>query len=89
MVVKHNLPLLMAKKQIKSIKQLSRITQIEYATLINFNTYVHKKLDPELVSKLCEVLECEIGDLLYLEDVQKEEVLDGQAFQRGNHSPAV
>jgi putative transcriptional regulator len=68
MKVRHNLPLLMAKKRIKSIKELSRITGIEYATLINFNTYVHKKLDPELLTKLCELFGCQLGDLLYLEE---------------------
>lgn len=69
MVIRHNLPLLMAKKRIKSIKELQRVMKkYEYATLINFNTYVHKKLDPELVADLCELFGCNIEDLLYLED---------------------
>lgn len=68
LIVRHNLPLLMAKNRIKSIKELSRITEIEYATLYNFNTYVHKKLDPELIVKLCELFRCNIGDLLYVKD---------------------
>jgi DNA-binding Xre family transcriptional regulator len=69
MVVRHNLPVLMAKNRIKSIKELERIMKkYEYSTLINFNTYVHKKLDPELVADLCELFRCKIGDLLYLED---------------------
>lgn len=69
MIIRHNLPLLMAKKRIKSIKELERsIKKYEYATLINFNTYVHKKLDPELVADLCEFFGCKIEDLLYLED---------------------
>lgn len=69
MQVRHNLPLLMAKKRIKSIKELERIMKKhEYSTLINFNTYAHKKLDPELVADLCELFGCQLGDLLYLED---------------------
>lgn len=74
MVVRHNLPLLMAKKRIKNIAELSRITGYEYATLINFKNYVHKKLDPKLVADLCELFGCQIGDLLYLEEKPKEEV---------------
>lgn len=74
MKVRHNLPLLMAKKRIKSIKELERVMQkdlkkkYEYATLINFNTYVHRKIDPELVADLCQLFDCEIGELLFLED---------------------
>jgi putative transcriptional regulator len=68
MKVKHNLPLLMAKNQIKSIKELSRVTEIEYATLYNFSSYVHKKLDPDLIATLCELFRCEVGDLLYIKE---------------------
>jgi putative transcriptional regulator len=68
MKVKHNLPLLMAKNQIKSIKELSRVTEIEYATLYNFSSYVHKKLDPDLIATLCELFGCEVGDLLYIKE---------------------
>lgn len=75
MVIRHNLPLLMAKKRIKSIKELQRVMKkYEYATLINFNTYVHKKLDPELVADLCELFGCGIGDLLYLEEIHEKKV---------------
>lgn len=69
MKVKHNLPLLMAKNQIKSIKELSRVTGVEYATLYNFSSYVHKKLDPDLIVILCELFRCEVGDLLYVKEV--------------------
>ncbi len=76
MKVRHNLPLLMAKKRIKSIKELQRIMKkYDYATLINFNRYVHKKLDPELVADLCELFGCTVGDLLYLEDEKQKEVI--------------
>jgi DNA-binding Xre family transcriptional regulator len=61
----------MAKKRIKSIKELSRITGYEYSTLYNFNSYVHKKLDPKLVADLCELFGCNVGDLLYLENNQE------------------
>lgn len=71
MKVRHNLPLLMAKKRIRSMKELQRVmNKYEYATLVNFNNYVHKKLDPELVADFCEFFDCEIGELLYLEEEQ-------------------
>lgn len=69
MKVKHNLRILMAQNGIKSIKELSRqLPKYDYATLYNFSVYVHKKLDPELVSDLCEFFNCDIPDLLYLEN---------------------
>lgn len=73
MVIRHNLPLLMAKKHIKSIKELTRLMgKYEYATLYNFNTYVHKKLDPTLIADFCSFFNCRIDDLLYLEEEKKE-----------------
>lgn len=72
LVVRHNLPLLMAKKRVKSISELSRIMDYDYATLYNFSAYNHKKLDPKLVADLCELFGCTIGDLLYLGEKEKE-----------------
>jgi len=67
MKVRHNLAVLMASRKIKSVSELSRISGIEYPTLYNFYTYIHKKLDPEIIATLCMVLHCKIGDLLYLD----------------------
>lgn len=64
--IKHRLRVLMAQNEIKSLVKLSEITGIEYPTLYNFSAYIHKKLDPEIVSTLCDTLKCDIGDLLYL-----------------------
>lgn len=65
----------MAKHRIKSIKELQRVMKkYDYATLINFNTYVHKKLDPKLIADLCELFGCEISDLLYLEEEHEKKV---------------
>lgn len=76
MQIRHNLPLLMAKKHIKSIKELTRLMYekygYDYATLYNFNVYIHKKLDPVLIADLCEFFDCSIDDLLYLEEEKKE-----------------
>lgn len=71
LVVRHNLPLLMAKKRIKSIKELSRITGYDYVTLYRFSSYVYKKTDNKLIADLCEFFGCNVGDLLYLEEENK------------------
>lgn len=72
MVIRHNLPLLMAKNRIKSIKELTRQMDknygYDYATLYNFNVYIHRKLDPKLIADFCEFFHCGIDDLLYLEE---------------------
>jgi DNA-binding Xre family transcriptional regulator len=75
MKLRHNLPVLMAKRNIKSIKQLSEMARVDKSTLYNFNNYVHKKIDPDLTVILCQTLKCDIGDLYYLEE-------EGQAIQR-------
>lgn len=76
MIIRHNLPLLMAKKQIKSIKELTRQMSkqygYDYATLYNFSVYIHKKLDPKLIADFCEFFDCEIRDLLYLAENKEE-----------------
>ncbi|MCP1355054.1 helix-turn-helix domain-containing protein [Aneurinibacillus migulanus] len=68
MKVRHNLPVLMAKRKIKSIAHLSRMTRVDRTTLYNFNNYIHKKIDPELTVILCQTLKCDIGDLFYLSE---------------------
>lgn len=73
LVIRHNLPLLMVRKRVKSIKELARLMdKYEYATLYNFYSYVHKKLDPTLIADFCAFFECGIDDLLYLEEEKKE-----------------
>lgn len=68
MKVKHNLKFLMYKNHINSIRELSERTGIHYRTLQNFSSYVHKKLDPELIAELCKFFNCGIHELLYLEE---------------------
>jgi len=72
--VRHRLPILMAEREIKSVAMLSEKSGIDYRTLYNFYSYVHKKLDPQLIITLCETLKCDIGDLLCLKEVKEEQV---------------
>jgi len=66
--IKHRLFVLMAENNIRSLRKLSADTGIEYRTLQNFSSYVHKKLDPMLIATLCEFFGCTIGELLYIEE---------------------
>jgi DNA-binding Xre family transcriptional regulator len=65
--VKHRLRVLMAQNNVRSMRELSELTGIETFTLYNFDTYVHKKLDPKIIVAICQALKCDISDLLYLE----------------------
>jgi DNA-binding Xre family transcriptional regulator len=71
MKVRNNLPKLMGEKRVKSLKELSRTTNLPYSTLYNFHTEKQETFNAELIKTLCKTFDCEIGDLLYLE---KEEV---------------
>lgn len=59
----------MAKHNINSVSELSRLTGIYYATLLSFYHQKYEVLNTQLVVALCEFFECQIGDLLQLEKV--------------------
>jgi len=71
MKVRNRLPELMARERIKSVKQLSRLTGISYPTLYNFYNEKYETFNAQLIKRLCEFFNCEIGDLLYLERENK------------------
>jgi len=70
MKVKHKLKILMAMKEIKHLTQLSELSGVSYKKLYLFANNKDKFLDPELIVAVCKTLECDIADLLYLEDGQ-------------------
>lgn len=70
MKVKHKLQILMAVKGIKHLTQLSELAGVSYKKLYLFANHKDKFMDPELIAAICRALECEIGDLLYLENGQ-------------------
>lgn len=67
MKVRNNLPKLMGEKRIRSVSELSRLTEIPYSTLINFYNEKFETFNAELIKRLCLFFNCQIGDLLYLE----------------------
>jgi putative transcriptional regulator len=67
MKVRNNLRILMAKKGVKSVRELSRETELCYETLLNFYHERFEVFNSALVGKLCDYFQCEVGDLLELE----------------------
>lgn len=49
--------------------QLAKLTGIKYQTIDNYYKNKVVRYDSFILSKICEVLECEIGDvLMYMKD---------------------
>jgi putative transcriptional regulator len=69
--VRTRLHVLMGEKKIRSINQLSELTGITRQTLTRIYNEEAERLDFATISTLCEFFECEVGDLLYLEDVEE------------------
>jgi putative transcriptional regulator len=67
MRVRNNLRILMAKKGVKSVSQLSRETGLCYETLLNFYHHKYEVFNNKVVSTLCEFFDCSVGDLLELD----------------------
>jgi putative transcriptional regulator len=62
--VKNNLRILMAKHDVKSVRELSKATDLHYGTLLNFYHQRFEVFNVKVVASLCEYFECEIQDLL-------------------------
>ncbi|MEK5065926.1 helix-turn-helix domain-containing protein [Cytobacillus sp. FSL R5-0596] len=66
--VKTRLHVLMGEKKIRSINQLSKETGITRQTLTRIYNEESNQLDFATIEKLCEFFECDLGDLLYLDE---------------------
>jgi putative transcriptional regulator len=72
LTVKNRLAVVMAEKGIRSISALHRSIQekgltMSRRTLDKFYNNESNRIDYDTLATLCEVLECELGDLLYLD----------------------
>jgi putative transcriptional regulator len=72
MQVKNRLSVIMAEKGIRSVSQLHRSIQekgltMSRRTLDKFYNNESNRIDYDTLATLCQVLECKIDDLLYLE----------------------
>mgnify|MGYP001256720992 CR=1 FL=1 len=70
--LKNNVRLLMAKNDIPSIVELERRSGVSRQVLDRFIKGKSKRLDFDTVIKLCNVFNCEPGDLLYIEEPNDE-----------------
>jgi putative transcriptional regulator len=67
-MVKLTLDKLLSEKGITRY-QLAKLTEIKYQTIDNYYKNKVVRYDSFILSKICEVLECEIGDILtYIKD---------------------
>lgn len=79
MIVKNRLAVLLAEKGIRSVSALHRMIQdngltMSRRTLDKFYSNESNRIDFDTLATLCNVLECDIDDLLYLEkDTKKGE----------------
>lgn len=61
----------MAKRGYRSLNELSRqrsMRDFKYARIIRFANQKHHKLDGELIEALCKELDCDLKDMIYIED---------------------
>ena len=67
-MVKLTLDKLLKEKEITRY-QLAKLTNIKYQTIDNYYKNKVVRYDSFILSKICEVLECEIGNILiYIKD---------------------
>lgn len=78
MNVKNRLAVVMAEKGIRSVSALQRMIQdkglvMARRTLDKFYSNESNRIDYDTLATLCEVLDCDIADILYLEKNAEEE----------------
>ena len=72
---------LMGKHKIRSINQLSNDTGISRPTLTRLYDEKTKQLDFVTIGALCDHFNCDLGDLLVLEEVTAEQLEKEQQEQ--------
>lgn len=68
MKLKNNLRVLMAKNNIRSMSELERVSGVSRQVLDRLEKGKTKRLDFDTVLKLCDVFDCEIGDLFFIDE---------------------
>jgi putative transcriptional regulator len=66
--VRTRLHILMGEKKIRSINQLSKETGITRPTLTRIYNETSNQLDFATLEKLCDFFECNLDELLYLDE---------------------
>ena len=71
MPIRNNLRVIMAKQGFRSVNELCRqrnLKRFKYARINRFANQKNHKLDGELIEALCKELDCDLRDMLYIED---------------------
>lgn len=64
--VEINLRELMARKKVKSVKELSEITKISLTVLYDLSNEYKRSVRLDTLVRICKALDCEIGELIEL-----------------------
>lgn len=67
MAIQNNTRIFMAKHQIKTYGELAKKVNHPYSSVRGFVNGKHKTFNEKLVNDLCELFDCEVGELLYVE----------------------
>lgn len=73
MFVKNNLRILMAKKKL-NIQDVSDRTKLSRTTVSKLYNETSTTIGFDTIIKLCNLFECEVGDLLYMSNEEPEEI---------------
>lgn len=65
--IKNRLRLLMAQKNITTIKELSEKSKVSRQTIDKLVKNKSKRIDVDTVYKLCSVLDCDISELIEIQ----------------------
>jgi putative transcriptional regulator len=65
--LRYNLRLVMAKKGVRTVAEISEATGITKATLSGIDNNTTRRVYFDTLEKICEYLDCDIGELLVLE----------------------
>jgi putative transcriptional regulator len=71
--LKNNLRILMAKQGIRTMVELEEKSGVSRQVLDRLDKGKSKRLDFDTVIKLCTLFNCDVGELLYVEEEQRED----------------
>jgi len=71
-ILGNNVRILMAQNNIPSIVELERQSGVSRQVLDRLLKNKSKRLDFDTVIKLCKLFNCEVGDLLYIDESNKQ-----------------
>ena len=67
-MVKNNLKALAIQRGYNSVRDFAVSNDLNYVTIINFSKDRFKTIDKELLVKICSLLDCQVGDLIEIEE---------------------